>query len=67
MIESISDFLSLAVTIGFCIAGIVALVDASMKHREENLKRHEELYYRYYDAISDDSSDEDETGLYYED
>lgn len=67
MVESISDFLSIAVTVAFCIAGIIALYDASAKHHEANLKRHEELYYRYYDAVSNDSSDDDDDGLYFGD
>lgn len=65
MIESINDFLNIAVTFAFCVVGFYYLYKVSARHHEVKLKKREDMYYRYYDSVSDDARDDDKNGLYY--
>jgi hypothetical protein len=65
MVESIGDFLSIAVTAVFVIVGIYLLYHISVQHHAERMKKLEEQYYRYYDD-ADDEDEEDSSGPYYE-
>ncbi len=69
MIESIGDFLSVAVIAVFAVLGIYLLYQVSVQHHAEAMKKLEEQYYRYYDDADDDDEDEgrdDGSGPYYE-
>ena len=57
MIESISDFLSVAVTVLLCLAGFYVLYRAIAQHRFHVLQRMEESYYRFYDDTDEDDAD----------
>jgi predicted RND superfamily exporter protein len=67
MIESIGDFLSLAVTVFFVIISLYFLYQVNVQHHAASMKKLEEQYYRYYDDADDDEEDdEDSEGPYYE-
>ncbi|MCR5373073.1 MAG: hypothetical protein K6E41_06355 [Solobacterium sp.] len=57
MIESISDFLSIAVTGVLCLLGIYYLYIAIAQHRFHVLQRMEESYYRFYDESDEEDQD----------
>lgn len=59
MIESISDFLSIAVTGLLCLLGFYGIYVAIAQHRFHVLQRMEESYYRFYDE-SEEEEDENE-------
>ncbi|NCB33456.1 MAG: hypothetical protein EOM64_06190 [Erysipelotrichia bacterium] len=65
MLESISDFLSVAAVALFAVIGIYLLYQVSVEHHAEVMKQLEEKYYRYYDD-ADDEDKEDSSGPYYE-
>lgn len=64
MIESLGDFMSLAVTVLILAALVYQLYIVSLRNREEKEKKREARYYQYYDDADDDSSD-DISGPYY--
>ena len=67
MIESFSDFLSLAALVIFSLFGIWLIYSVTVSHREETMKKREAVYYHYYDDSDDDSDDDEKSPLYYED
>lgn len=58
MIESIGDFLSIMTAAVFSVIGFWLLFRVSAKHHEQNLKKMEAKYYRYYQDADDDESDD---------
>ena len=58
MIESLSDFLSVAVMAVLTLTGIYMFYQVNAKNYEANMKYLEERYYRYYED-SDNTFDED--------
>ena len=66
MIETISDFMSIAILVVIVILGIIYFYDINIKHREETMKSIESRYYRYYEGV-DDADDEDSSEPYFED
>ena len=57
MIESISDFLSVAVIGLLCLFGFYGLYTAIAQRRFHVLQRMEESYYRLYDESDEDDSE----------
>lgn len=57
MIESLSDFLSVAVTAVFSLFGFYLLYQANISHYEKNMRYLEERYYRYYDETDNEFDD----------
>ncbi len=57
MIENLSDFLSVAVTAAFSLAGFYLLYQANISHYEKNMRYLEERYYRYYDESDNEYDD----------
>ena len=69
MIENFGDLIAMAAMILFVGIGFWMIYAITIRHREEDMKRREALYYRYYAETEDDSdSDYDDRGsFYYED
>lgn len=64
MIESISDFLSIGVTVFFILFGFYILFTISDINRQRTLLDLEERYYKYYDNADDyDSDSNDEINI----
>ena len=57
MVESISDFLSVAVVVVLCLCGFYVMYRAIAQHRFHVLQRMEESYYRFYDDSDADDGD----------
>lgn len=58
MIETVSDFLSIAVLVFCILAGFYFLYVVSVERHEQILKRMERSYYRYYDSSIDEEDDD---------
>ncbi|MBP3892031.1 MAG: hypothetical protein J6D29_07650 [Solobacterium sp.] len=67
MIETISDFLSIAVMVGILFFAIYALYAAIVVNREATFKSIERRYYRYYEGVDDEDDSSDRDDLYFED
>ncbi len=65
MIESISDFLSIAVLVFFLVMGVYFLYFSGLRDTEASMARIEARYYRYYDSADDDAN-EDKNETYFE-
>ncbi len=66
MIESIGDFLSVAVMAAAALLGFYMLYIASVKDHETTMKNIESVYYKYYENADDEEDAEDRGGVYYE-
>lgn len=58
MIETLNDVLSLVMLVVLAIYFLHLLFSASVKDRERVQKRREALYYRLYDSVDNDDTDE---------
>lgn len=69
MIETFGDLVAMVAMVLFILIGFWMLYSITIRHREEDMKRREALYYRYYsEADADDDSDfDDRNEPYYED
>ncbi len=61
MVESLSDFLSVAVMVVFTLAGLYMFYQVNARNYEQNMKYLEERYYRYYED-SDNAYDDETAG-----
>lgn len=66
MIETVSDFLSIAFLVICILVGVYFLYIVSVERHEQILKKMESSYYRYYDSFMDEEED-DSTEPYYGD
>lgn len=64
MLETLGDMISLVVTAGFVIAGVIVFFMVSNEHYAENMKEREDRYYSFLEDM-DDRSDDDNSGPYY--
>ncbi len=68
MIENFGDLVAVIAMVLFILVGLWMIYAISIRHREEDMKRREALYYRYYAETDDDSGDyDDRNEPYYED
>jgi ABC-type nickel/cobalt efflux system permease component RcnA len=68
MIETFGDMIAMIAMVLFILIGFWMLYAITIRHREEDMKRREALYYRYYSEAEDDDSDfDDRNEPYYED
>lgn len=60
MLESLSDYLSLAVLFFFLLAGIYAFYVVSDSNHSKNVKERENRYYEFLNEMEDDTEDGDD-------
>ncbi len=67
MVESVSDFISLATIAALAVYGIRLLILAAEMDRERTFKRAEARYYRFYEDTDDGFDDDEKNETYFED
>ncbi|MCR5230710.1 MAG: hypothetical protein K6D03_11350 [Solobacterium sp.] len=67
MLESVSDFLSVAVAAFLAVYGIRLLILAAEMDRERTFRRAEARYYRFYEDTDDGLDDDEKNETYFED
>ena len=67
MIETFGDLIAMIAMVLFILTGFWMIYAITIRHREEDMKRREALYYRYYSDADDDSDFDDRNEPYYED
>ena len=67
MIETLGDFLSIAVLIFFFLAGLYYFYAALVAHREYTFRDIETRYYKYYEDADDEDDGQDKNEPYFED